>query len=709
MKCLEEDTRLTRSVHFHRDFFHHRSILSVHEAAYVALSGILQTAFFGVAATGDNLTSHGPEGRKEVAANIRAYWDRYKHIPLEERWYLILADDKSPTGHWLQAAGNIVRPTNVTVLPGSMVFTATVTVPAKPNEAPKLRGEVLRKKTNPSVTQLLIKRTEAFSKSGFGAGADSFASHDSCKMVLHLARWDGPAALPSLERHMRLCRDRMAQEGDSSWTTTILARYMAQMTQARIQAKDPKALEEYADWIATTPPASLGSYVEQAFQPMWRHPDDPHVVKAAERLFDNPKSPWLPYRTLYLLETPLLGLPAFRRALLSALADKSAAGTVTIGENGRADVDTTVAWSSGTYADKLDSLTPKPGVRVSFRVCDLYAAELSKRAAAGLPLCRLYWPEAKRDQAVAACAAFLRQYGERFKYVEESPSLHDDSLDKARMVFPPLDRAATAEDVIKGLAIFSLPPKDKPRVWKLPARPLAARWLALKDYPFERTSVSSGTVWQSEEVERDGKVQRWFGFVAWHGLARVPAEEMEFPADYSWAPLSRGLDCHVSTLGASSKDDRILCTGPGVGDPLLTTLKLRNRNGVEQSVPAAYYRRGAAGSPALHAGMRVRLWHAPEKISTSNFLEPPAQDSKDWHELTAKQVERLEPGGARKTLEPTEELTAFQCDLNDLFPITKGGAYRMRIVFTAKDGGVAEGQSNEVNFSLAKPRGMEKP
>ena len=61
LKCLEDDTRLTRSVHFWRDFAQYRSLIGVHEAAYVALSGILKTSFFGVASTGDDLSGRAPK------------------------------------------------------------------------------------------------------------------------------------------------------------------------------------------------------------------------------------------------------------------------------------------------------------------------------------------------------------------------------------------------------------------------------------------------------------------------------------------------------------------------------------------------------------------------------------------------------------------------------------------------------------------------
>ena len=41
LDCLEHDNRLTRSVHFWRDFSTSRSPIGVHEAAYVAISGII--------------------------------------------------------------------------------------------------------------------------------------------------------------------------------------------------------------------------------------------------------------------------------------------------------------------------------------------------------------------------------------------------------------------------------------------------------------------------------------------------------------------------------------------------------------------------------------------------------------------------------------------------------------------------------------------
>src|SRR5262249_1660747 len=84
---IEKDTRLTRSVHFWRGFSRHRSLLGVHEAAYVALAGIVEMSFFQAASTGDDLSGRGPEVRKKLAADLRAYWAKWRGVPMVEKWY----------------------------------------------------------------------------------------------------------------------------------------------------------------------------------------------------------------------------------------------------------------------------------------------------------------------------------------------------------------------------------------------------------------------------------------------------------------------------------------------------------------------------------------------------------------------------------------------------------------------------------------------
>jgi hypothetical protein len=193
---LERDTRLTRAVHFHRDFFRSRTIMGAHEAAYPALTGLLKTSFFGVASTGGNLTTMGLEGRRAVAHGIRAYWEKNRGVSLVERWYRTLADDVAAPAKWLQAAGNIVQHENVSVVPGSTAFTQTVTTRLPPGAWPKLRGELLRDKKDPSVAELMAMRVRDIDPGDpiDRNSPNQFKVSSANQMASMLAEWDLKAA-----------------------------------------------------------------------------------------------------------------------------------------------------------------------------------------------------------------------------------------------------------------------------------------------------------------------------------------------------------------------------------------------------------------------------------------------------------------------------------------------------------------------------------
>lgn len=124
--AFENDTRLTRSVQFWRDFARHRTVLAVYEAAYVALSGVLEVSFFEADSTGDNLTARGIEARRAVGKRIRDYWAKGKGVPIEERVFRELADDAAGADTWLAAAAKIAQPSNVRIIPSSSVFQRSV-------------------------------------------------------------------------------------------------------------------------------------------------------------------------------------------------------------------------------------------------------------------------------------------------------------------------------------------------------------------------------------------------------------------------------------------------------------------------------------------------------------------------------------------------------------------------------------------------------
>jgi hypothetical protein len=90
-------------------------------------------------------------------------------------------------------------------------------------------------------------------------------------------------------------------------------------------------------------------------------------------------------------------------------------------------------------------------------------------------------------------------------------------------VLPPLERAATSEDVASGRAVFQLPDAgEKPVI----TTPLSAEWL---------TQKCSGTTFDGEfhgrevvilQVERDRDGGLWFGIADGNGFHVVPDREI---------------------------------------------------------------------------------------------------------------------------------------------------------------------------------------
>jgi hypothetical protein len=67
------------------------------------------------------------------------------------------------------------------------------------------------------------------------------------------------------------------------------------------------------------------------------------------------------------------------------------------------------AWAGGENVGSADAPSEYEG---TFRACDFVAYELAKGIAA-TPRFEFYWPEERRDIAVAACGSFVRKYGGR--------------------------------------------------------------------------------------------------------------------------------------------------------------------------------------------------------------------------------------------------------------------------------------------------------
>lgn len=533
--CLESDWRLTRSVRFHRDFSRHREVIAVDAAAFAALTKIMEIRTFGPETTHGYQGSTDPERRRAVAAEIRALWEQTRSAGPEERWYQLLADDEGTPHQWVEAAGRIVQPAG----------------DGRPADGPRpLQGEPLRVKTEPSVTELMIRRANQLVEMGRPGSERMFNLHRACAIALSLAKWDGQAALPTLGALIRRCQAEMTDAQPSgSWTVQILGRYIAQMTLAAANADGRDMLSEYAAWIRTTSPDALDSYVQDAVEPLWRHADHPKIAAAADWLFDDDRSPWYVLREAVsghgglrlarLLDSPLVGLPGMRRQLLRELANRQVLGTVQIKGGRSLSIRMAHAHSGTQMRYRDDPRAPPPETDVEFRVCDYVAWSLSRLE--GTPLAELYWPESERDTTIARCAAFLEQWGERFQYSADHPPTRGTfGLMQARFTLPQLDRPATPEDVRDSLAIFALAGGETVQAVPLDPFPIRARWTTLKQFPYqvetidaqgERTWITrhdqEGWVWQAEEIVEDGRRVRYYGFVGRYILGQVPAEDIE--------------------------------------------------------------------------------------------------------------------------------------------------------------------------------------
>ena len=392
---FETDNRRTRSVQFWRDFARQRDVLFVYEAAYVALSGVLDMSFFSPASTGDNLTSRGGAGRLAVGKQLREYWKTWKGVPLVERQYRMFADDKLDAGKWLTAASQITQPTNVTTVPSSSIDQWVSTTPLPAGTKPTLRGEALRGKTSPSVTALFLRRLPAMS--GF---------REQAALLEAFAAWDPAAAKPELAKGVRAM---IASWGSANGDRPYLGASLAELTTARVDAGDDTALADYASWIATTSPDQAEFNAVAWFAPMIAHAKAPAIASAAATLFG--KSPWIPllspkgsYYMLDVIGSDLVHVAAFRDYLLGQLANRDKLGTVRM-RKGDIDVQTEGFQQSQGVDDK-DPLLPKEGAIATLRYADQIADSLSSRE--GAPKFRRYWPLAERDKAIAAIATWLR-------------------------------------------------------------------------------------------------------------------------------------------------------------------------------------------------------------------------------------------------------------------------------------------------------------
>jgi len=707
--AVATDTRLLRFMWvdpFHPRFYPARAS----RVAFTAAATILQFSAFGDGGYRDA----DPPG---TAAALQRYWDKYKGLPLAERWYGTLANDRATPQQWQEAADAIVRPANVTSLGNG----ATSWTP-QPGIVFPLRGEPLRARFGPAVSLLMARRIPqiaAVDRKRPWTGAGNV--HNATLMALDAARWDARASVPAL----RAQADHLSGLPTTGYyADPQIAEDEAAVALARVRGGDTQALNSYVAWLMTGPLPAWASV--QAFEPLWRFPRDPSATAAAARLFGGSAPSWLPALSDRnspalgdFLESPLLGMTAFRESFLVALRDKTVVGNLKVNEHG---------WQSETVAGMrgydtsndaiVDPLRPKTPWTLAVRRCDLYAWHLSQLG--GLPRFEFYWSQPKRDAAIAQAADRLRRYGPRFEYQPSLEALwsqdarytHAPGLGslwsafnspRALLAFLRLGHPATPAEAARGAAIFSLAGLGARRVWPLPQWPLPARWVTDRRYPQTGPFLNGkptvgyqqdGLVWQTEEVWQGGQWRRFYGFVGPHDIARVPADQIEFPPDnpYLWQSFSPALDGK-----ASLPEDKHRLP---VGTPLPVTLLLRCRSSREQGIPAEWVRMGPDG-PALREGLTLRLSYSPGP-SFPGVGDAEAEMRRVWTLLTPTQTAAFAPTPAVRRLTPAQEMQALQLDLRDWYDLSRPGSYRLAFEFDDKRSGLGDGHTLSLWFELTQ-------
>jgi hypothetical protein len=393
LDCLENDRRLTQSVHFWRDFSQDRTVLGVHEAALAALEQILSANYYKVISTGANLTRGGDEARAKMVETIRADWLAHGKITGIERAYRTLANDHADPDLWADAAASLF-------VGGE-----------KPDLSKPQPGEALRDGRTPSVTDLLERRVLGAVKKGEG---NLFYERRRCQLLSCLLAWEPDRGRPVISKQVD------AWLADGSWKTAAREPISNFFNRSVDDAPDLLRLFEVMAWSSEAHEFNDFGPGETVTHVLAKHGDSPLLKRSREGLFTDPESPWclsnlgeseLSRMFEIWRKKKLIFREPFRMALLQALTDDAMAGTAML------DPKDPNRWLGDfktyrqSYKKPADpAFTLKPGDKVTIWKKDVVAKALgdpAKRAKPEASIIEYWWPKEKRDAKIAEMVSFL--------------------------------------------------------------------------------------------------------------------------------------------------------------------------------------------------------------------------------------------------------------------------------------------------------------
>ncbi len=388
LDCLENDRRLTQSVHFWRDFSQDRTVLGVHEAALFSLQEILATNYFQVISTGANLTKGGDEARAKMVEMIRADWLAHGKVTGAERAYRTLADDQADPDLWADAA-------------------ASLFVGGENPDFTKLQpGAALRDGRVPTVTELLERRIAGAVKKG--EEVDMFSERRRCRLLSCLLAWEPDRGRKAVAKQVDVWL------ADGSWKLSAGQPIANFVKRSVDDSPDVLRLFEAMAWSAERHDFNDFDPGETVTNVLVKFGNSPLLKRSREGLFTDPKSPWCLSnvsesnlsRMFEMWRKQKLTLrEPFRAALLKALTNDAVAGTAMLDPKDPGRWVFIVSNSRSSYKNPADpAFTLKPGVEITVRKMDVVAKALSEPAPRGkpkVPDMEYWWPKEKRNERIA--------------------------------------------------------------------------------------------------------------------------------------------------------------------------------------------------------------------------------------------------------------------------------------------------------------------
>ena len=216
-------------------------------------------------------------------------------------------------------------------------------------------------------------------------------------------------------------------------------------------------------------------------------------------------------------------------------------------------------------------------------------------------------------------------------------------------------------------AIFHL--EGEARLATLPSLPLEAVWTKYAGVPrwgnFDEIKHDRrGLVWQAEERDENGKPQRYYGFVGFHIIARVPAEEIDFPSDLEddFVPVSDELEFMLEPPDLDLAD-------PNVARGAV--LSVRNPRGITIDAPAALN-----DPTARREDITFRLRHA--SFPKEGETWPDRATDVGWI-LQEPRLTPTQPGPMPAPLAPAESRPILSIDVRNMFEIGDPGLYILEV------------------------------